>query len=316
MSLGGKLDVRPRISLSLADQSPRNSHPEDHLLVVLKSYFDGSNHADSSEHDRISIAAVCGTSKQWKKFDTEWRKILYRHRADYLHTTDAVSLQNDFAKEKGWNKTRVDSFIGDCVGVIRGQIAILPEVPGKRARMGLFPITLTIPFDDWLRAKNTVPELPETIEEICATESVSFALKWGRYIGAKKYEFYFDRGEQFHGHISNRWRHPKARKDIELMKDIIHVGESVSSDIPALQMADLFAWSINRANQETREWHRNLHSLPYGSRLLDYEHLIKPRQESLEAIAAWELPRRKSSVKNLSKPKKVEYNASLRDARG
>jgi hypothetical protein len=273
--------------------------------VVLKSYFDGSNHADSSEHERISIAAVCGTGKQWKRFDTAWKKVLYKHHADYLHTTDAISLQNDFAREKGWNKIRVDSFIGDCVDVIRGQMAIPGEVSGKWRRMGLYPVTLTIPFDDWLRAKKTMPELPETIEDICATESVGFALKWGRYIGSKKYELYFDRGEHFYGHISTRWRHPKAQRDIELMKDIIHVGESISKDVPAIQMADLFAWSINRANQETREWHRRLHDLPYASRLLDYEHLIKPNLEAMERTASWKLPPRRSSVKNLSKPKKT-----------
>jgi hypothetical protein len=272
--------------------------------VVLKSYFDGSNHADSSHYDRISIATVCGTSKQWKKFDTAWKKVLYKHHADYLHTTDAVSLQNDFAKEKGWSKTRVDSFIGNCVDVIEKQMAIPRGVLGKHPRTGLYPITLTIPFDDWLRAKKAVPKLPDTIEELCATESCSFALKWGKYIGAKKYELYFDRGEYFFGHIRNRWRHPKAQKDIELMKDIINVAESISRQVPALQMADLFAWSVNRANQETREWHRRLHSFPYGSRLLDYEHLINPRPRVLDIIDSWELPRRKSSVENLSKPKK------------
>ncbi len=272
--------------------------------MVLKSYFDGSNHADSSEYDRISIATVCATGKQWKRFDTEWRKVLYRYRADYLHTTDAVSLRNDFTKEKGWDKTRVDSFISDCVGVIEKQITIPDGVRGKRPRTGLYPVTLTIPFDDWLRAKKAVPELPDTIEELCATESLSFALKWGKYIDAKKYELHFDRGEPFYGHIHNRWEHPKAKKDITVMEDVISVSEDISMYVPALQMADLFAWGVNRANQETREWHKRLHSLPCWNPLLDYEHLIKPRQGVLETIASWELPRRKSSVKNLSKPKR------------
>ncbi len=272
--------------------------------MVLKSYFDGSNCADSREYDRISIATVCGTGKQWKKFDTAWRRVLYKHRTDYLHTTDAVSLRNDFAKGKGWSKARVDSFIGDCVGVIANHIAIPPRTPGKSPKMGLLPITLTIPFDDWLRAKKALPELPETIEDICASEAVGFALKWGRYLDAKKYELYFDRGEPFYGYISTKWRNPKAQKDIELMKDIIHVGESTSREVPALQMADLFAWSVNRANQETREWHIRLHYLPYQSRLLSYEYLIHPIPGILEKAASWGLPPRRSSLANLSRPKR------------
>jgi hypothetical protein len=277
--------------------------------MVLKSYFDGSNHADSSEYDRISIATVCGTRKEWKRFDTEWRKILYRHNADYLHTTDAVSLQNDFAKENGWNKRRVDAFIDDCVTVVERQIAIPPNTPGRRQRMGLYAITLTIPFEDWVRAKRTTPKLPDTIEEICASESLSFALNWGRFIGAKKYQLYFDRGEQFYGHVRTRWLHPKVKRDVELMQDILNVDESISKHVPALQMADLFAWSINRANQETREWHSRLHNLPYESKLLEYKHLINPQQHVLERIASWKLPPRRSSLKNLSKPKRLDTKA-------
>lgn len=294
----------PTISLSLCDLSPLNPPSEDHLLVVLKSYFDGSNHADSSEHDRISIATVCGTGRQWKRFDTDWRKVLYKHGADYLHTTDAVSLKNNFSIERGWNKTLVDAFIGDCVSVVKAHMAIPPKTTGGGERPGLFPVTLTIPFDDWLRAKRDVPKIPETIEDICARESVAYALNWGRLIGSKKYELYFDRGEPFYGYISNTWRHPKAQRDIELMKDIISISESISHEIPALQMADLFAWGVNHANQETRKWHIRLHNLPWESRLLEYEHLINPDPTALNRIASWGLPPRRSSVKNLSKPKK------------
>ncbi len=272
--------------------------------MALKSYFDGSNHADSSEYDRISIATVCGMREQWRRFDPAWRKVLSKHRANYLHTTDAVSLHNDFAREKGWDKTRVDSFIGDCVDVIEKHMAIPSGFRGWTPRMGLYPVTLTIPFDDWLRVKKTRPELPETIEELCATESVGFAFKWGRYIRAAKYQLYFDRGEKFYGFIRDRWCHPKASIDIEIMKDVIYVDESIASFVPALQMADLLAWSINRANQETREWHMRLHNLPYRSALLDYEHLINPRLSALELRESWRLPRRASSVNNLSKSKR------------
>jgi len=273
--------------------------------VVLKSYFDGSNQADSSQYDRISIAAVCGTGKQWKRFDRDWNKVLYRHRAGYLHTTDAVSLRNDFKKEKGWTVRRVDSFIGDCVGVIERHMMIPDGVLGKRPKEGLYPVTLTILFDDWVRAVKTLPDLPNSIEELCATESLGFVLRWGKHIGTKKYELHFDRGEKFYGHIHDRWTHPKAKKDIELMKDVISVDEAISTHVPALQMADLFAWCINHVNKETREWHIRMHRLPWRAPLLDYEHLIKPIPRVLDSIASWKLPPRKSSVKNLSKPKRT-----------
>jgi hypothetical protein len=283
--------VRNQISLSLSELSPLNPPPEDHLLVVLKSYFDGSNQADSSEYDRISIAAVSGTGKQWKRFDTDWKKVLYKHRVKYLHATDAVSLRNEFTKEKGWTDRRVDSFIGDCVKVIERHMAIPDGVIGRRPKDGLYPVTVTILFNDWVRAVKTIPELPNTIEELCATESLGFVLRWGKHIGAKKYELHFDRGEPFYGHIHTRWTHPKAQKDIQTMKDVISVDEAISMYVPALQMADLFAWCINRIKHETREWHIRLHHLPWRAPLLDYEHLIKPSRWVLDYIASWKLPR-------------------------
>ncbi|HUV69483.1 MAG TPA: hypothetical protein VMW15_07465, partial [Terracidiphilus sp.] len=222
-----------------------------------------------------------------------------------LQNFTGLILRNNFAKEKGWSKTRVDSFIGDCVSVIEKTITIPDGVRGKRPRDGLCPVTLTIPFDDWLRAKKTVPELPDTIEELCATESMGFAFKRGRHIQAKKYELYFDRGEPFYGHVFTRWTHPKAQADIKIMEHVITVAPAISKDVPALQVADLFAWSINHNDNVSRQWHRRLHSLPYLSALLDYEHLIKPQRWVLEKVAAWGLPRRRSSVKSLSKPKKA-----------
>ena len=76
--------------------------------MVLKSYFDGGNQADNPEYPHACLATVCGTENQWRRFDTAWNKVLYRHGADFLHTTDAVSLQNEFSVEKGWNKGAVD----------------------------------------------------------------------------------------------------------------------------------------------------------------------------------------------------------------
>ena len=148
--------------------------------MVLKSYFDGGNQADSSQYDRITIATVCGTAKQWKRFEHAWGKVLYKYEARFLHTTDAVSLQNEFSKKNGWNKTRVDSFIGHCVEVIGKHIEIPAGTVGRRARVGLYPVTLTIPLEDWKRARNVNPKLPNSVTEICTSDSMGFASREAR----------------------------------------------------------------------------------------------------------------------------------------
>jgi hypothetical protein len=261
--------------------------------MVLKSYFDGGNQADSSQYDRISLATVCGTANQWKRFEIAWRKVLYKHKAEFLHTSDAVSLNNEFSKDKGWNKTLVDAFIGDCVKTIGKHIEIPAGTPRKRARAGLYPFTLTVPLEDWKRARKVNSKLPTAVPEVCTTESLGFCFKRGRAIGAKFYQLYFDQGEPFFGHAHDRMRNPKSKKYILSLKQVTHIGESDMRLVPALQMADLFAWCINHNDRVTRQWHRELHGLPWKALLLDYDRLLKPIPGALERIATWKLPRRK-----------------------
>ena len=70
--------------------------------MLLKSYFDGGNEANSTQYDRITIATACGTNDQWKSFTEDWKLVLDKNDAPFLHTTDAVSLQKTFSKDKGW----------------------------------------------------------------------------------------------------------------------------------------------------------------------------------------------------------------------
>ncbi len=95
---------------------PTNGYaPEGHLLVVLKSYFDGGNKADSSEYDVLSLAVGSGTSDEWGPFETDWREMLTRHHADYLHTTDAVARVNQY---DDWTQDEADSFLRDCTRIV------------------------------------------------------------------------------------------------------------------------------------------------------------------------------------------------------
>ena len=254
--------------------------------MILKSYFDGGNQADSLQYDRITLATVCGMSEQWGNFAPAWNRVLGKHKAEFLHTTDAVSLNKEFAKKNGWEKTSVDAFIDDCVGVIERGIT-----------RGLFPVTLTIRLDDFLRARQTNPELlPNTVEDICATESLSFCFKRGRVTGAESYQLYFDQGEPFYGHIYDRLHNKKSKRDIAFMQKIGHLGESDMRLVPALQVADLFAWCSNHHDNVSRDWHRRLNALRWQSLFLDYDLLIKPMPKAIEMSRSWNLPRRRPTL--------------------
>jgi len=246
--------------------------------MILKSYFDGGTDA---KQKRVTVATVCGTSEQWRGFAPAWKLILDTHHAPFLHTTDAVSLKGEFDKAKGWDKASVDLFISDCVALIAQYID------------RLFIVTLSVEFDDYRRARETLPSLPNAVSEICATESAGFCFKWGRSIGANWYQLYFDQGEPFFGHIYDRKHHPKAKRAIPLLSRVIHLGEADMRFTPALQMADLFAWCINHNDHVSREWHGKLHGLAWRSLCLKHENLLNPKKGALELVRSWNLPRRK-----------------------
>jgi hypothetical protein len=268
--------------------------------VVLKGYFDGGNQADSRSYDRISIALTCGTCEQWTALELAWKDVLAAHGAPFLHTTNAVSLKKEFSRTKGWSDNKVNVLVSDCVDVIANHFYVpagpfpidIPFNP-QITKQGLMAVTLTIPLNDYQKAKNVVFKLPANVTEICASESLGFLFKWGRLIGVEWYELYFDQGEPFYGHVADRKCNPRAKKQITLMEKVVHLGKSDMRVSPALQMADLFAWCINHNDNTRRDWHRKLNDLPWRSLILDYEHLTKPTPGALERTAAWNLPKRR-----------------------
>lgn len=102
--------------------------------MILKSYFDGSNHADLSQCDRVVLATVCGTCEQWDPFIVNWNEALARYNVPYLHVTEAVTLNGPFSVSKGWSHHLVDNFILDCVRIAKRHAAMPSLVEGELGR--------------------------------------------------------------------------------------------------------------------------------------------------------------------------------------
>jgi hypothetical protein len=287
--------------LSLCELGPIKLVPKGHLLVVLKSYFDGGNQADDKQYDRITLATAAGTCDEWRGLESAWNEALVRHGAKFLHTTDAIGLQKEFSKKKGWTDDRVDKLISDCVNVVAQHMVIpgkilVPGPYGERLNFikpGVNITTLTIPLKDYRKARRVNPKMPNSVTEICATESLGFCFKWGKIIGADWYELFFDQGEPFFGHICDRHQNKKSKRAIPLMAKVVHLGQSNMKAVPALQVADLFAWCTNHIGDVRRDWHNRLNHLDWFSLILDYPRLLKPIPGALERTAAWKLPTRR-----------------------
>jgi hypothetical protein len=81
------------------------------------------------------------------------------------------------------------------------------------------------------------------------------------------------------------------------------LGESNMKIVPALQMADLFAWCVNHNHAVTRDWHGALHALPWSSLYLDHARLIKPDPKAIEMTRLLNLPKRRTTEARIAKMK-------------
>jgi hypothetical protein len=264
--------------------------------VVLKSYFDGSNHADSSQFDRVVLATVCGNCEQWDNFTLDWNEALARYNVPYLHVTDAVTLNRPFSRSKGWSHRRVDDFVCDCVRVARRHAA-LPSLLEGEFRAGLRAVTMTIYLEAYKKARQANPLLPNSVYELCVSEVLGFVFRWGRKVGAESHSLYFDQGEDYRGHALDRASSGRVRRASPIFNNVIVNDEANMRQNPAIQLADLFAWCISHNDEPNKRlWHRALNDLPvypsWESVYMDEKYLANPTRGALERTAEWCLPRR------------------------
>jgi hypothetical protein len=261
--------------------------------VVLKSYFDGGNEADSLQYDLVTLAAFSGTKYHWQKFDRRWKKCLKDHGAKYLHTTDAVCLSRDFSRRNGWDEDKVDSLISGCVSAIEECAAVRN---GRRLeKASIRPVTISVLLQDFKKALSDMPDL-RTPEHLCATQCVPVCALYGKLIGADKLQLFFDQGERFFGHIRDRMDNKKSRVE-PLWPCVIHAGESDMRLVPALQAADLLAWSVNHAYEEdtvSHKWQQRILDIDRERECFDYEYLRTASREAMSTVKSWNLPTRRS----------------------
>lgn len=261
--------------------------------MILKGYFDGGNEADSTQYDVVTLAALSGTADQWRPFEAEWNTTLKKHKADWLHTTDAVTLNGQFSRDSGWDEGKRDAFMLDCVRVVERHIACR-KTARSPGRSGLYPYTVTVVLEDFKKAREVNSDVPKDATEICATQAAWRCLEWGADIAkADFYHLFFDRGEPFRGHICDRMRNPKAQKRLPLLDRITHIGESDCRHVPALQLADLFAWCVSHKNKMPYRWQTRVLNLPRIDEWLDYKELVKPFPTTANLVKSWKLPRRR-----------------------
>ena len=261
--------------------------------MAFKSYFDGGNQADTRQYMILTLAAFSGSGIQWDHFTEQWNIVLKRHRADFLHTTDALAMARPFTQKSGWKEAAVQAFIEDCVSVIercsttrRGDIFSF---------LGVRPVTVSVILNDFRKALETIPDLGSA-EHLCVIYAAAHCTTWGLFNGYHKCQFFFDQGEPFCGHILDRKRNRTAKRAALEIRNITHVEQSDMRNVPALQAADLLAWAVNRRHEDgcsRYPWQERLLAIDREKELFDYSRLLRPNREHIGIVKSWKLPRRR-----------------------
>jgi hypothetical protein len=272
------------------------------VVIVLQAYFDGGNKADSRRYKILTLAGCAAQAKDWPSFEERWNRVLHRHWTSvlgnkwpklfpeyqgipFLHMTDLMSGNRPFSRQNGWDASRINTFVSDCVTAL--------EIHSAQMLMSSCSVILA----DYKKVLAALPGLPP-VEHLCNVFCVGHSLM--RYWPAvlhDKAELYFDRGETFCGHMRNLWNN-KTNKNRLTWSCIRQIGEINMRDTPVAQPADLLAWSINRAyerGQIENEWQSRLLAINRASEWFDEKRLRGPIPGSLERYqkAKEKLPTRK-----------------------
>jgi hypothetical protein len=262
----------------------------EHLLVVLRSYFDGGNKADSAQYDVVSLAAVSGTKDLWHRFEIDWKKNLRKHKAAFLHVTDAVGRMGIY---EGWKEDQRDLFISDCVVIAKKHIAraIKPDRPGN---YGLFPCVVSIHLKDFVAHFKANPTHPHNADQTCLRHLLATVIWWAQTKAmCTECAMFFDQGEPFLGHLIQIMQSKKAMKDAPSLAMITSKGDADSKNVPALQLADLYAWCVSHRNSVWRpQWLKDLLSDDYWLEYYDKESLGVVDMEAMQTFDSWNVPKR------------------------
>ncbi len=258
--------------------------------MVLKSYFDAGNKADSREYGVLSLAVLSATTDEWGPFELEWCDMLKRHHADYLHTTDAVARVSHY---EGWTETEADGFLRDCARIATKHfIRLATEYdPGQ---FGIHCFTVSVVLRDFVDFAKRNPDEPQDANQGCFRQAIGNTLQWAKDKAAcNEIHTFFDQGEPFYGYLVNLLESKKAKSDAWHLNMITERGEADSRREPALQLADLFAWVQSHKHEDwSPKWKKTILRLPIWWEHYDKSNLhdINPAHQA--TWNTWKVPKR------------------------
>ncbi len=266
-------------------------------MTVLHGFLDGGNQPDSRQHTLATLACISGTPNQWRPFEKDWKKNLIKHKVPYLHTTDVVSGNDPFSLDNGWDDTKKNIFMRACVRIAGKHTARRIRGIDNPGRLGLHPFTITVVLADFVRCRKEKHPGAKNAPEALATQALEGVLRWGHeHMKVQSFHLFFDQNEPYLRHIYDRKHSKRARKDDTRLDDVF-LTEADAKKVPALQLADLYAWSVSQQDRpEQFKWQTKLLKLDREDEWLDYNALLKKIRPGIaEKVEGWKLPPKKDT---------------------
>ena len=227
-------------------RSPVVTGKED-ILVSLESYFDGSAHGDWCSGTLVTLAGFAADDSVWAEFDREWWGILHqsnerRPSAPYLHMREATKGKGPFTYKNGWSLKKVGNLVTDLLMFMQNL---------DKRRFHQFGCTIDLSAYRKLIAEGFSFNNPI---DICNEFCPFTVLAWyhGYYPGLiHSAHYFFDVDEPFMAPFEARWKSEKGNfLDPTALREVWGLIKTVATanmrDRPAMQAADLLAWSSNR----------------------------------------------------------------------
>ena len=228
-----------RSGLAISGRDP------ERLYLMLRGYYDGSGKKEDSRY--LTLTGMIASESVWEAFEKRWSQVLRNHNVGRFHMTDAMTLQQDFHPDYGWNDKKVDNLIRDLFNVL-GEFRSHPE----NSQSNLVAISCTIDMNDYRKAEAEMKVRLEP-EAIC----VNYCFKLPRDIDEPdkthaEIVLVFDRNECFQRMIYRVWQDFKGKRDAgwpKQVRDILsrdrELVEVGTSNVAPLQAADMIAWIMN-----------------------------------------------------------------------
>lgn len=267
--------------------------PEGRIVIVLKAYFDAGNEIDSTQYDIVTLAGISAREEDWPRFEISWLNAVTAAWSEcdmppdvqpYLHTTNMLTGNEPFTKKRGWNTTRLNALFETCA------LIIAEASDSKRFRL----VSASVLLKDYREVRAEGVRLA-SVRDICASFCVASAVAWSPAFAADFMqhgaELYFDQNELFRASITNRQHHRKLRNHPAWAK-LSLVGSVNSKITPAVQPADLLAWSINahQIGKVKGGWQLALLSLEREKYNIGKRSLRKPNMDQLGPLLDLNLP--------------------------